>query len=57
MTSTTSEAMTERRRRFYFDQQGRLTAKFGIAHTPAVVVQSGKVMRVSEHVLKAGRGG
>ncbi|MBN8848030.1 MULTISPECIES: type-F conjugative transfer system protein TraW [unclassified Sphingomonas] len=51
------EAMTERRRRFYFDQQGRLTAKFGIAHTPAVVVQSGKVMRVSEHVLKAGRGG
>lgn len=51
------EVMTKRRRRFYFDQEGRLTAKFGIAHTPAVVVQAGQVMKVSEHVLKAGRGG
>lgn len=51
------EAMTARQRRFYFDQEGRLTARFGIEHTPAVVTQAGKVMRVTEHALKQGRGG
>ena len=51
------EAMTARQRRFYFDQEGKLTARFGIEHTPAVVTQAGKVMRVTEHVLKQGRGG
>lgn len=48
------ETMTARKRRFYFDQEGKLTAKFGIQHTPAVVTQAGKIMRVSEHVLKKG---
>lgn len=51
------EAMTARQRRFYFDQEGKLTARFGIEHTPAVVTQSGRVMRVTEHALKQGRGG
>ena len=46
------EAMTRRQRRFYFDQEGRLTAKFGIEHVPAVVKPAGKVMRVSEILLK-----
>lgn len=51
------EEMTRRQRRFYFDQQGRLTAKFGIQHTPAVVKQAGKVMRVREILLDKGRVG
>ena len=49
--------MTNRKRRFYFDQEGKLTSKFGIEHTPAVVRQAGRVMRVSEQVLKTGRAG
>lgn len=48
------EEMTKRRRRFYFDQEGKLTGRFGIRHTPAIVSQNGRVMRVSEQVLKPG---
>lgn len=51
------EQMTAKKRRFYFDQQGKLTSRFGIEHTPAVVTQVGKVMRVSELVLKPGSPG
>jgi len=51
------EEMSARKRRFYFDQEGKLTSKFGIEHTPAVVRQSGRVMRVSEEVLKKGGAG
>ena len=51
------EEMTNRKRRFYFDQEGKLTSRFGIEHTPAVVQQNGRVMRVSEQVLKKGRAG
>lgn len=47
------EAMTRWRRRFYFDQGGRLTTKFGIEHTPAVAVQAGKMLRLSEVALRA----
>ena len=48
------ESMTARKRRFFFDQEGRLTGKFGIRHTPAVVEQTGKLLHVSETVLKPG---
>lgn len=51
------EEMTNRKRRFYFDQEGKLTSRFGIEHTPAVVEQNGRVMRVTEQVLKKGRAG
>ncbi|OYX59897.1 MAG: type-F conjugative transfer system protein TraW [Novosphingobium sp. 32-60-15] len=51
------EEMTNRKRRFYFDQEGKLTSRFGIEHTPAVVQQNGRVMRVSEQVVKKGRAG
>lgn len=51
------EQMTAKKRRFYFDQEGKLTGTFGIEHTPAVVTQAGKVMRVSETVIKSGRPG
>lgn len=46
------EEMTKRKRRFYFDQAGKLTSRFGIEHVPAVVRQNGRVMRVSEQVVK-----
>jgi conjugal transfer pilus assembly protein TraW len=46
------DQMTARKRRFYFDQEGRLTGTFGIRHTPAVVSQTGRTMRVSEIALK-----
>jgi conjugal transfer pilus assembly protein TraW len=46
------EEMTSRKRRFYFDQEGRLTGKFGVRHTPAVAEQDGKVIKVSEIKLK-----
>lgn len=46
------EEMTTRKRRFYFDQEGRLTGKFGVRHTPAVAEQDGKVIKVSEIKLK-----
>ena len=46
------EEMTRRQRRFYFDQEGRLTGKLGVRHTPAVAVQDGRVMKLSEIKLK-----
>lgn len=42
------ELMGAHQRRFYFDQRGTLTHKFGIEHTPATVVQAGRAMRVAE---------
>ncbi|VWX49844.1 type-F conjugative transfer system protein TraW [Novosphingobium sp. 9U] len=46
------EQMKARQRRFYFDQGGNLTTKFGIRHTPALVRQKGDVLVVGEVVLK-----
>jgi len=42
--------MKARQRRFFFDQGGKLTAKFGIRHTPAVVEQAGRVLKITELV-------
>jgi conjugal transfer pilus assembly protein TraW len=42
--------MKSAQRRFFFDQGGDLTAKFGIRHVPAVVQQEGLALRVSEVV-------
>jgi conjugal transfer pilus assembly protein TraW len=42
--------MGAQQRRFYFDQNGTLTVKFGIRHVPAVVEQQGRALRVSELV-------
>ena len=42
--------MKAEQRRVYFDQDGKLTAKFGIRHTPAVVEQAGRVLKVTELV-------
>ncbi len=45
------DRMGEYQRRFYFDQQGKLTTHFGIAHVPAVVTQQGEALEVRELVL------
>lgn len=50
------EAMDAHKRRFYFDQAGTLTAKFGIRFTPAVVEQRGKIMRITEYPVSARSG-
>lgn len=43
--------MKARQRRFYFDQGGTLTAKFGIRAVPARVRQQGRTLEVTEIVL------
>lgn len=42
------ERMGEKKRRFFFDQQGKLTSHFGIARVPAVVEPAGQVLKISE---------
>jgi conjugal transfer pilus assembly protein TraW len=45
------ERMRALKRRFYFDQQGVLTGKFGIEHTPALLVQNGDHLDIREVAL------
>jgi len=45
------ELMKARQRRFYFDQGGKLTEKFGITTVPARVRQQGRALEVSEIAL------
>lgn len=45
------ERMKEMKRRFYFDQQGVLTSKFGIEHTPALLTQKGEALDIHEVAL------
>jgi conjugal transfer pilus assembly protein TraW len=45
------DRMGEFQRRFFFDQYGKLTSHFGIAHVPAVVSQKGELLEVREIVL------
>ena len=47
------DRMGEYQRRFFFDQQGKLTSHFGIGHVPAVVSQQGELLEVREIVLPA----
>lgn len=50
--------MKAEQRRFYFDQSGTLTTKFGVRAVPAVIEQAGRTLRVSEIVIpKAKEGG
>ena len=51
------ELMKVHQRRFYFDQDGRLTSYFGIRRTPALVEQRGDVLIVTEQAIaRKGRG-
>ncbi len=43
--------MDEHKIRFYFDQKGNLTSKFGIKQVPAIVRQEGNLLRIKEVVL------
>lgn len=45
------ELMKKHQHRFYFDQKGKLTEKFGIKHVPALMKQEGNRMRIHEVVL------
>lgn len=45
------ELMKARQRRFYFDQGGKLTERFGIRSVPARVRQQGRLLEVSEIAL------
>src|SRR3546814_4322186 len=45
------ELMKARQRRFYFDQGGKLTERFGIRSVPARVRQQGRVLEISEIAL------
>ena len=42
------ELMRRHGRPFYFDQGGRLAARFGIAATPSLVGQAGTLLRITE---------
>ena len=50
------ERMGEYQRRFFFDQGGKLTERFGIANVPAIVRQKGEALEISELIVpgKAG---
>ncbi|MEE4208878.1 MAG: type-F conjugative transfer system protein TraW [Parvularcula sp.] len=51
------ELMKVHQRRFYFDQEGRLTGHFGIRRTPALVEQRGDVLLVTEQAIsRKGKG-
>jgi conjugal transfer pilus assembly protein TraW len=45
------DRMKEFKRRFFFDQAGEITGKFGIAHTPALIHQNGQSLEISEKVI------
>ena len=42
------ELMRQHRRPFFFDQGGRLAARFGIGFTPSLVEQAGAKLRITE---------
>lgn len=46
------ELMKSRQRRFYFDQGGTLVKRFGIRAVPASVEQHGRVLVITEEVVK-----
>lgn len=51
------ERMKAAQRRFYFDQEGKLVRRFGIAAVPAVVEPAGRVLKVTEVAMRRdGRG-
>lgn len=35
----------------YFDQEGRLTSRFGVTHVPAIIIQEGSTLHIKEVAL------
>jgi conjugal transfer pilus assembly protein TraW len=50
VNGSVSEQSNLLKKRIYFDQHGRLTTKFKIQHTPAIVMQAGLKLKVEELV-------
>lgn len=48
--------MKAEQRRFYFDQQGKLTRHFGIRAVPALVEQQGRTLAIRELVVRGTKG-
>lgn len=46
------DLMRRHRRPFFFDQGGRLAARFGIAATPSLVGQAGTLLRITEYPVE-----
>ena len=49
--------MKAEQRRFYFDQSGTLTTKFGVRAVPAVIEQAGRTLKVSEIAIPIAKEG
>lgn len=47
------DLMKPYQRRFFFDQGGQLTARFGIRHTPAIVTSAGDMLSIRETPVRA----
>lgn len=47
------DLMKPYQRRFFFDQGGQLTARFGIQHTPAIVTSAGDMLSIRETPVRA----
>ena len=47
------ELMRQYRRPFFFDQDGRLAARFGLSLTPVLVAQDGAQLRITEIPVKS----
>ena len=47
------ELMRQYRRPFFFDQDGRLAARFGLSLTPVLVAQDGAQLRITEFPVKS----
>jgi len=45
------ESMRTHQRRFYFDQEGKLSSHFGITRTPALVEAKGNVLLITEKAI------
>lgn len=48
------ESMKTHQRRFYFDQEGKLSSHFGITRTPALVEAKGDLLLITEQAIPRG---
>ena len=48
MNGSVLDAEKQMQQPIYFDQAGKLTTRFGITHVPAVVMQEGLYLKITE---------
>ena len=51
VAGTPKPLMDKYKRRFYYDQQGKLSARFGLQHTPGRIMQDKNRLRIEEVVI------